>query len=70
MRALAALHQSPDLPDSEPRDEIRPRLRSVHVARKGRQGRHFILYRTADADRIEIVRILHDSMDISRHVPQ
>jgi toxin ParE1/3/4 len=67
MLALAALHQGPDLPDSEPRDEIRPGLRSIHVARRGRRGRHFILYRTADADRIEVVRILHDSMDISRH---
>lgn len=69
MLALAALHQGPSLPDSQPRDEIRPGLRSLLVARKGRPGRHFILYRAADTDRIEIVRILHDSMDISRHVP-
>ena len=68
MLALAALHQGPDLPDSQPRDEIRPGLRSLHVARKSRRGGHFILYRAADSDAIEIVRILHDSMDVSRHL--
>ena len=68
MLALAALYQGRDLPDSQPRDDIRPGLRSLHVARKGRRGRHFILYRTADSGRIDSVRILHDSMDMSRHV--
>jgi toxin ParE1/3/4 len=69
MLALAALYQGPDLPDSQPRGEIRPGLRSLHIARKGRRGRHFILYRTAGAERIEVVRILHDSMDVSRYLP-
>lgn len=69
MLALAVLQHGPEVPDSEPRDEIRSGLRRLHVARKGRRGRQFILYRTADADRIEIVRILHDSMDVSRHIP-
>jgi toxin ParE1/3/4 len=68
MLALAALYQDPYMPDSQPRDEIRPGLRSLHVARKARRGRHFILYRTPGAERIEVVRILHDSMDISRHL--
>ena len=62
--ALAALYEGPYLPDSQPRDEVRPGLRSLHVARKGRRSRHFILYPTRDAERIEVVRILHDSMDI------
>jgi toxin ParE1/3/4 len=48
-------------------DEIRPGLRSLHVAGKGRRGRHFIAYWTPGAERIQAVRILHESMDISRY---
>jgi toxin ParE1/3/4 len=42
-------------------DEIRPGYRKFH------EGRHIIYYRAA-ADGIEIVRILHASMDVERHL--
>jgi len=67
--ALTSLHDGPYLPDSAARDEIQPGLRSLHVARRGRRGRHFVLYRTDDVGTIEIVRILHDTMDLARHLP-
>jgi toxin ParE1/3/4 len=67
--ALAALHDGPLLSDSKARPEIRADLRSLHVTRWGRRGRHLILYRSDDAGVIEVVRILHDSMDVARHVP-
>jgi len=67
--ALAALGDGPDVPGSRARDEILPGLRTLHVARSGRRGRHFVLYRLSDADSIEVVRILHDAMDLARHVP-
>lgn len=66
--ALTALLAGPDVPGSAARDEIMPGLRSLHVARQGRKGRHFILYR-ASAGAIEVVRILHDAMDLARHIP-
>jgi len=68
--ALAALEEGPDILGSAARDEIQPRLRSLHVARRGRRGRHFVMYREAAGRVIEVVRILHDAMDLSRHVPK
>jgi toxin ParE1/3/4 len=56
------------VPDSLVRDEIQPGLRSIHVARHGRRGRHLVLYRIAEGETIDILRMLHDSMDIGRHV--
>jgi toxin ParE1/3/4 len=66
--ALTDLSDDPYLPDSHPRDEIQAGLRPLHVARKGRRGRHFVLYRILEPT-IDIVRILHDSVDLGRHVP-
>jgi toxin ParE1/3/4 len=63
--ALAALHDGPDVPGSVVRDEIQPGLRSLHVARTGRRGRHFVLHRTAVATTVEVIRILHDAMDLA-----
>jgi toxin ParE1/3/4 len=67
--ALGALEAGPELPGSTSRDEILPGLRSLHVARRGRPGRHFILYRAAEGEVTEVLRILHDAMDLARHVP-
>lgn len=66
---LASLEQGPDVPGSVARDEILPDLRSLHVPRKGRKGSHFILYRAAVPGVIEVLRLLHDAMDIKRHLP-
>jgi toxin ParE1/3/4 len=67
--ALALLDNGPDVSGSAARDEIQSGLRSLHVARQGRHGRHLILYRTAPGNVNEVVRILHDAMDLARHVP-
>jgi toxin ParE1/3/4 len=69
LKALAALDAGPDVLGSVPREEIRPGLRTLHVARHGHRGRHFIMYRAADAHVIEVVRILYDAMDFARHLP-
>ena len=37
--------------------------------RKHPVGRHLVFYRSVAADRIEIVRILHERMDVDRHLP-
>ena len=66
--ALTVLERGPDVPGAMARDEIQAGLRSLHVARQGRRGRHFVLYRTAEPGTVEIVRILHDAMDLPGHV--
>ncbi|HXY57829.1 MAG TPA: type II toxin-antitoxin system RelE/ParE family toxin [Methylocystis sp.] len=70
IEALAALEAGPNVPGSKARDEIAPHLRTLHVARKGRRGRHLILYRAAPENFIEVSRILHEVMDLARHLPQ
>ena len=71
--AVEALAAGPGLPSAKTRPEIGKHLFTLHVARRGRRGRHFILFR-ADPDpkrrRVEVLRILHDAMDLERHVPE
>ncbi len=45
-----------------------PGLRTLHVARHGRRGSRFLMDRVAPKSTIEIVSILHDRMDLKRHV--
>ena len=65
-RYLARLDAAFHLLAQEPRrgracDEIRPGYRTYHV------GRHLVFYR-ASPDGVEIIRILHDRMDIETHL--
>jgi len=69
VQAIGELAEGPDVAGSKVRDEIMPGLRTVHVARRGRRGSHFVMYRVAPKTTIEIIRILHDRMDLQRHVP-
>ena len=69
LEALAALGEGPNILGSKARDEIRPNFRTLHVARRGRRGRHFIMYRAGQGKVIDVIRILHDAMDLPRHVP-
>lgn len=70
--AVGALIEGPLLPGVRTRSDIGKQLFTLHVARNGRKGRHFVLFR-ADTDPnrrlIDVLRILHDSMDLARHVP-
>lgn len=66
--ALTALEHGPDPAGSVARDDVLPGLRTLHVARRRRRGRHFVMYR-AGVGAIEIVRNLHDAMDLARHLP-
>jgi toxin ParE1/3/4 len=45
--ALTALADGPENAGGNTRDEISPGLYSLHVARRGRHGRHLVLYRVA-----------------------
>ena len=47
-------------------------IRTLHVARDGRKGRHFVMFRVGSIDGrdvIDVLRLLHDSMDLERHLP-
>jgi toxin ParE1/3/4 len=69
VQAIGELANGPDAAGSRARDDIMAGLRTFHIARRGRCGSHFLMYRAAPDSTIEIVRILHDRMDLQRHVP-
>ena len=69
VQTIGELVNDPDVAGSKARDEIMPGLRTLYVARHGRRGRHFLMYRVVAKSTIEIVRILHDRMDLQRHIP-
>ena len=59
--ARTRIMNNPLLPGSKTRDDLANGCRAFRVAK------HFIFYRVRE-DRLEIARILHESMDFSRHV--
>lgn len=69
--AIQELHSGPDLVGAKARDEIGKGICTLHAARRGHRARHFVVFRV-DPDRertIDVIRILHDSMDLPRHLP-
>lgn len=67
--ALEALTEGPQQNGVRPRPELGEGVATLHVARKGRKGRHLLVFRAHEQDGvIEVLRILHDSMDPARHL--
>ena len=68
--ALASLIQGPGVPGARRRSDIGPELWSLHVARQRRRGSHVVIFRAPDgAAVLEVLRVLHDAMDLPRHLP-
>ena len=70
--ALKTLAAGPHILGVKERPEIGSNIRTLHVARNGRKGRHFIMFRVGGAEeenQIDVLRLLHDSMDLERHLP-
>lgn len=67
--ALEALTDGPNIVGSKVRDDIGLGIRTLHVARLGRNGRHLVVFRFADGQVIDVIRLLHDSMDLAKHLP-
>ena len=70
--AVAVLADGPDVSGVRKREEIGPGLRTLHVTPGSRKGRHFLLFRVTatEAGRvIDVLRVLHDAMDLPRHWP-
>jgi toxin ParE1/3/4 len=69
LAVIRELESGPEPAGAKLREEIAPGAQTLHVARRGRRGRHLLLYRVANGRIIEIGRILHDAMDVRRHIP-
>jgi toxin ParE1/3/4 len=70
--ALVALTAGPATVGAKERSEIGKRIFTLHVARDGHKGRHFVLFRVGPGTHprsIEVLRLLHDAMDLPRHIP-
>lgn len=70
--ALDDLAAGPAAAGAKKRDDIQQGIVSLHVARNSRKGRHFVMFRVGQAPQgnvIEVLRILHDAMDLERHLP-
>ena len=67
--ALEDLSEGPQLIDVRRRHELGDDVATLHVSRHGRKGRHLLVFRVDEtACLIEILRVLHDSMDLKRHL--
>ena len=70
--AMQALCAGPTIIGAIERPEIGANIRTLHIARNGRKGRHIIVFRISGPEgskEIDILRVLHDSMDLERHLP-
>ncbi len=76
-QAIAELTENPFRPGAKQREDLFPGIYIYHMAfsrehvTEGRvkSPRHFLVYRVV-TDRIEILRVLHDSRDLDRHIPR
>ncbi len=67
--ALLDLRDGPRIIGSHLCTDLADNIYTLHVARKGFTGRHFVVFRANDESRqIDVLRILHDSMDLMRHL--
>jgi toxin ParE1/3/4 len=66
--AIGVLAKGPEIFGTKRRDEIGHGILTLHVARQGRKGRHFVVFRISGATTIDVLRLLHDSMDLARHL--
>jgi len=70
--AVTALTEGPRIAGARPIDHVAPGLFTLHVARAGRKGRHLVLFRVGSQDPpvIDVLRLLHDAMDLPRHLDE
>jgi len=68
-KVLDELVAGPELLGSRARPDLGPNVRVVLVARQGRRARHLLAYRISGDSELEIIRILHDAMDLARNMP-
>ena len=79
VRAILDVADNPERPGCMARPELSEGVRAYHLyysrnnvspaANRVKRPRHFLLFRTADNGTVEIGRVLHDSMNLSQHLP-
>lgn len=70
-RAISALTSGPTVTGVRAREDLGPGVATLHVARGRRKGRHLIVFRVRierDEYFIDVLRVLHDTMDLLRHL--
>lgn len=70
---VAALTTGPRVHGVRHRPDIGAGLHTLHVTRGPYRGRHFIVFRVIEKREesvIEVLRLLHDAMDLPRHAPK
>lgn len=76
--ALLELARDPNRAGVISRSELAPQARTYHLAmsrnrmprgQRIRRPRHLLVFRTIGRDAIEIGRVLHDTMELARHLP-
>lgn len=74
-RGMLDIAENPLRPESLDRSDLRAGIRSLHLMRsrhralgRVKKPRHVLFYRLQGQRTIEIVRVLHDSMDFVRHL--
>jgi toxin ParE1/3/4 len=68
LKTLSLLEYGPNVIGSKSREEILPNLRSLHVSRNGQRGRHIIFFTAQKNNTIDVIRILHDAMDLAKNI--
>ncbi|MFT4241819.1 MAG: type II toxin-antitoxin system RelE/ParE family toxin [Acidovorax sp.] len=68
--AIMVLHDGPSTLGVRQRDDLGPGIHTLHVARNGRKGRHFIVFRAGGGPTIDVLRLLHDSMELSARLAE
>lgn len=71
--ALQDLREGPEIVGIKWRPELGARIASLHLARKGYKARHLVIVRVetrlaSEDPVIEVLRLLHDRMDLQRHL--
>ncbi len=69
--AFSALTEGPNIIGVKACREVSDKVYMLHAARSGKKARHIIMFQieTQTEHTVQIIRILHDSMDIERHLP-
>ena len=78
--AMNDIATDPERLGSWPRPEIADSIRSYHLVQSRnrvpsgiglvQRPRHFLLYRIAQPERVGVGRVLHERMDVLRHIPE
>jgi len=66
--AIQEIASNADTPLARRRPDLGREVSVMPIARTGRPARHILVFRMHANNDIEILRLLHDSMDLPRHV--